>query len=142
MADLIKPPKPTMPSAEQPIAIDAISNVSARLRIGEQRQSELRKKILLLEQNMLVNHKRAMSEIKEIHAEINGLKKTIQAIEDKIITIIKEIRLTARKEDIAVMKRYIELWNPITFVTRDTVDKIIDEKLEKTKTGKETTPNL
>ena len=106
-----------------------MSGLAARLRISEQRYSELRKKMLVVEQNMLSNHKRAMSEIKNIHEELNEMKRTMQAVEDKIITVIKELRLTARKEDINVMKRYVELWNPVEFVRRDQIDKIVDEKL-------------
>ena len=44
--------------------------------------------------------------------------------------IIKELRLTARKSDIDVMKRYIELWNPVKFVTADYAEKIAREVAE------------
>ena len=72
-----------------------------------------------------------MQEIKSLQDEFNDLKRTIQTVEDRIITVIKELRLTARKEDIDVMKRYLELWNPVSFVRTETVEKIIDEKLGK-----------
>ena len=101
------------------------------MRVGEERYSELRKKSLLVEQNMLTNHKKAMTEIKTLQDEINELKRTMQAVEDKIITIIKELRLTARKEDIDIMKRYLDLWDPVKFVTNEQVEKIVDEKLGK-----------
>jgi len=87
---------------------------------------------------MLSNHKRAMSEIKSLQSELNELKRTVQGVEDKIITIIKELRLTSRKEDIEVLRKYIELWDPVRFVTRETVDKIVEEKLRgKTKEEEE-----
>jgi hypothetical protein len=66
-----------------------------------------------------------------MQTDLMEVKRTIQAVEDRIITIIKEIRLTARKEDIDVMKRYLELWDPVKFVTHEQVDKIVDEKLGK-----------
>ena len=108
---------------------DQINAMAARVRIGEERYSELRKKLLVVEQNMLTNHKKAMSEIKALQTDIIELKRAIQTVEDRIITIIKELRLTARKEDIDIMKRYLELWDPVKFVTHDQVEKIIDEKL-------------
>ncbi|RMD57422.1 hypothetical protein D6825_04035 [Candidatus Woesearchaeota archaeon] len=122
-----QPPAPPAPATD---TVGALGGLSARLRISEQRYSELRKKMLFVEQNMLLNHKRAMREIKKINEDINEIKRTIQAIEDKIITIIKEIRLLARKEDINVMKKYIELWSPVDFVRREQLDKIIEEKLQ------------
>ncbi len=135
MADPNAPPNPSqagriaLPEATAPA--DQVNIISARLRISEERFSEMRKKQLLLEQNMLTNHKKAMQEIKTLQDEFNDLKRTIQTVEDRIITVIKELRLTARKEDIDVMKRYLELWNPASFVRTETVEKIIDEKLGK-----------
>lgn len=91
--------------------------------------------MLLLEQNMLSNHRRAMNEVKTIQDDIKTIKHSIQSLEDKIMTIIKELRLTASKEDLSVMKRYIELWNPVTFVTREHLDKAL-EQLKNNKTPK------
>jgi len=120
-----KAPLPEMAGMEQ------VNLLAARLRVGEERYSELRKKSLVVEQNMLSSHKKAMTEIKTIQDEINELRRSMTAIEDKIITIIKELRLTARKEDIDVMKRYLDLWDPVKFVTNEQVEKIVDEKLGK-----------
>lgn len=130
-------PKPS----EGPPQVDTANVLQSRLRIAEQRYSELRKKVLLIEQNMLSNHRKAMNEIKSLRSDVTSIRHSIQSVEDKIITIIKELKLTARKEDIQVMKRYIELWNPVTFVTRDAVDRIIDEKLGK-KPESQKNPNV
>lgn len=113
---------------------EQINAMAARVRIGEERYGELRKKLLLIEQNMLSNHKKALTEIKSLQTDLIEMKRTMQAVEDRIIMVIKELRLTARKEDIDVMKRYLELWNPVKFITYDQVDKIIDEKLGKPET--------
>ncbi len=104
------------------------SAISARLRMMEERNSEMRKKMTMIEQNVLSNHKRAVSEIKLLQEEVLDLKRTIQAVEDKLITIVKELRLTPRKEDLDVLRKYVELWDPVRFVTRETVEKIVEEK--------------
>ncbi|VVB81188.1 Uncharacterised protein [uncultured archaeon] len=118
----------------QPIAnevTEQVNMMAARMRVGEERYSELRKKSLVVEQNMLSNNKKAMTEVKSLQTDISELRRTITAIEDKIITIIKELRLTARKEDIDIMKKYLDLWDPVKFVTNEQVEKIVDEKLGK-----------
>lgn len=122
------PAPPDFPKLDS--ASEQVNTVAARLRISEERNGEMRKKMLLVEQNMLSNHKRAMSEIKMLQTEVNELKRSIQGVEDKIITIIKELRLTSRKEDIEVLRKYVELWDPVRFVTRETVERIVDEKLK------------
>ncbi len=132
-------PKAQAPPVETGEMQEKINVLAARLRIAEERDSEMRKKLLVVEQNMLSNNKKAMTEIKSVQTEINEVKRTIQAVEDKIITIIKELRLMARKEDIDIMKRYLELWDPVKFITAERVEKIIDEKLGKHED--ETKPN-
>ncbi|HLF55015.1 MAG TPA: hypothetical protein VI612_04815 [Candidatus Nanoarchaeia archaeon] len=129
------PPVPPAPAKRLPSlpemapSSEQLNTIMARVRVSEERYGELRKKLLLVEQNMLGNHKKAMSEIKSLQAEINEVKRTMLAVEDRIITVIKEIRLTARKEDVDVLKRYLELWDPVKFITSEQVEKIIDEKL-------------
>ena len=126
------PPWPPPPAKQQPKPsepTEQLTTITARVRVSEERYGELRKMLLVVEQNMLSNHKKAMNEIKALQGEMNEMKRVISVIEDKIITIIKELRLTARKEDIDVLKRYLELWDPVKFVTSDQVEKIVDEKL-------------
>ena len=87
---------------------------------------------------MLVHSKKANTDIKAIDSEMTEIKHSITEIEDRIITIIKELKLTAKKEDVGVMKRYVELWDPMRFVTRETVEKIVKEILGKPENGDET----
>lgn len=134
-----KPKEPASPSPAVSELTDKINNLAARLRISEERYGELRKKLTLIEQNMLVHSKKANTDIKAIDSEMTEIKHSITEVEDRIITIIKELRLTAKKEDVGVMKRYVELWDPTQFVTRDTVEKIIKEILGKPENSEEET---
>jgi len=45
--------------------------------------------------------------------------------------IIKELDIFAKKEQLKVLEKYINLWNPLNFVTTKEVEKIIEEKLKK-----------
>jgi len=76
---------------------------------------------------MIVHQKKLLAETKTLASENSELRHAIHEIEDRILTIIKEIKLTARKEDIDVMKRYIEIWDPTRFVTRESVERIVKE---------------
>lgn len=125
------PPAPAKRLAPKPpeLPSEQLNTIMARVRVSEERYGDLRKMMLVVEQNMIANHKKAMNEIKALQGEMSEMKRVISAVEDKIITIIKELRLTARKEDIDVLKRYLELWDPVKFITSEQVEKIIDEKL-------------
>jgi len=124
-------PKTPPPAPESAGASDKLNILASRVRVSEQRTSEIRNKILMIEHNMLTNHKKALTEIKSLQTQIMEMKHSMTAVQDRIITVIKELRLMASKEDVGVMKRYVELWNPMKFVSVDQVDRIIDEKLGK-----------
>ncbi len=107
-----------------------VSNVATRLRVLEERSTNARKKVQLIEHNMLSNQKKIVDDIKLVHSEMDDLKHTITEVENKIILIIKEIRLLAKKEDVDTMMKYVEMWEPIHFVTQNQVEKITREIVE------------
>jgi hypothetical protein len=123
----------TLPGADMSSAgpaSDDMTRLASRLKISEERYGELRKKLLLIEQNMLSHHKKAMEEIKVLNSEMTDVNNKIQMVEEKILLVIKELKLTAKREDIDVMKKYVELWNPMRFVTRETVENIVKETID------------
>jgi hypothetical protein len=109
--------------------VEQLNNLAARLRLSEERYVELRKKLVVIEQNMLANHKRVMGEVKAFSDETNDVKRVIHEIEDRVVSLIKEIQLTAKREDIEVIRKYVELWNPMKFATVGQVEKICREML-------------
>jgi len=121
--------------ADQPVR-DELNSLSTRLRLSEERYIDLRRKLQLIEQNMLANHKRAMTEVKNAISDIMAMRKTIDEIENKVILAIKELQLTAKKEDVDVIRKYFELWSPVSFATINQVEKMIKEAFEEQKEQK------
>lgn len=109
---------------------DEIINISTRLRVLEERSSNVKKKQRLVEQNMISNRKKYSDEIEILKEEIDEMKRTMREVENKIILIIKEIRMTAKKEDVDSLKKYVELWEPVKFVTQNQVESIVREFME------------
>jgi len=48
----------------------------------------------------------------------------------KMTLIINELKQTAGQEEVMVLKRYLEYWNPLNFVTQKDLEKAIESKLE------------
>ena len=111
-----------------------ISNLSRRLRILEEGFTNLRRALHVTEQNMLDKHKLFATEIKTIMSDIGDIKKEIYDMKEKMIEIAREFETTAKREDVKVLDRYINLWNPVKFVTQKEVQDIVKEMLEKRKT--------
>lgn len=123
-------PKPSsQPSFDPSELREDVNSISSRLRIGEERFSELRKKLSFIEQQTLANQKKVLGEIKLLSGELTEVKRTMGEMQNKIILVIKELQLTARRQDVDVLRKYLDLWEPVKFVTANQVEKIIDEKL-------------
>lgn len=104
-----------------------VSDLSRRLRVLEERYTNIRSRIQVMDQNMLLHNKKQTTDIKTINSDINDLKKEISDINEKMNLIINELNDSAKKEDIEVLQKYINLWDPMNFVTRKEVEKLIKE---------------
>lgn len=122
-----KPEPKKQPSVDVNNLVNSLSN---RVRMIEDTNSNLRKKLSLIEQNMISENKKVNTEIRAFTSEINDVKKELADVKNKILLIIKELKLSAKKEDVDILSKYINLWEPINFVTQKEVEKIIDRKLE------------
>lgn len=107
------------------------SAVTRRLKLIEEQMTDLRRKFQVTEHNELVNNKKYNTEFKTINSEMSELRITINKLQDKIVLMIKEFELLAKKEDLDVLKKYIEMWEPVTFVTRHEVENIVDDIVQK-----------
>lgn len=116
--------KPTPPPAP---AVD-IAQINNRLNLLEEKTSNLNKKFEVLEKNMLDNFRKFNSNLSSTDSEIIDLKRQINSLTQKMDLIIKELKMTAGKDELNTLKKYLDLWNPSRFITRDEVDKIFKEK--------------
>ncbi|MBI2572294.1 hypothetical protein HYV86_00375 [Candidatus Woesearchaeota archaeon] len=68
-------------------------------------------------------------EVKLLSDEFLEIKRTNDAISQKMDLIIKELKKTAGQEEVMVLRKYIDLWNPLTFVTQRDLERMVDAKL-------------
>ena len=102
-----------------------INNISRRLRVLEERYINLRTKTQVTDQNMLLNNKKIMTQINMLSDETKEVKREMKEVKDTLKLIIKELRETVKKEEVNVLKKYIDLWDPVNFVTRPALEKEI-----------------
>ena len=110
---------------------EEVRNVSRRLKVSEERYTNLRTKVELTEQNMLSKDKQISTEIKTTNLDVHELKKELTEIKERIIMLIKELQTCAKREEVNVLEKYINLWEPVNFVTRNEVEDIIKDILGK-----------
>ena len=108
-----------------------ITSLSRRVRVLEERNTGMQSRISIIEQNMVSRHKQLNTEIKTLNSEMGEMKKEISELKDRILMLVKELQMSAKKEELNILKRYIELWNPVNFVTHNEIDDIVQEVLAK-----------
>jgi len=99
----------------------------------ESKVNNLRRELEIIKSDMTNKNDKLTKEIKSINNDLIELKRDKEKIKERLDLIIKELRLTAGKEEMMILKKYIDLWNPINFVTERDVERIIEEKLNKGK---------
>ncbi len=107
-----------------------LNNISRRLMVLEERYTNLRKKTQVTDQNMLSSNKKVMAEIQTVHEQMDERKKEIDDINDKMRIIVRELKECAKRQDVEVLQKYINIWEPVNFVTRDTVVKMVADQVE------------
>jgi len=110
-----------------------VGMLSRRLRVLEEQYTNIRRKVQVTDQNMLSYHKKNISENKALTMELNEIRHMIDEIQNNILLIIKELKLCAKKEDVNVLQRYINMWEPVNFVTRKEVEKIVEDVISERK---------
>ncbi|MFH1510332.1 MAG: hypothetical protein ABIF10_01470 [Candidatus Woesearchaeota archaeon] len=114
-----------------PDILAEVNMIGRRLRVLEEQHTNLRRKMQVTDQNMLSYNKKNITEIRTVNMEINELRRTIEDVQSNILLIIKELRLCAKKEEVNVLQKYINMWEPVNFVTRLEVERIVEDSLHK-----------
>lgn len=80
-------------------------------------------KIELIDHNSVKNFKKDHNNIKNLRDDIKDLKETLEELKGFNIRMKKQMKLMATSDEVKKLEKYIDLWNPMDFVTRDEMDE-------------------
>ena len=103
----------------QPIGADE------RVRVLESRYSLMRDRLFLINQNMISEYKKLNKDIKFLSDEVKDVKQDLTEIKSLMRNFINELQGFAKKDDLKVVQKYLEIINPVNFMTEEDVKKII-----------------
>ena len=110
--------------------LEHVNSIDRRLRTLESRYNDLNRKIQFMDKNNTAEKKRIFTEIKAAD-EINlEQKKDITTMQDTLKRIIAEFKNFAPIEDVKTLQKYIDLWEPVKFVTRNEVMDIVKDAVK------------
>ncbi|MAG50545.1 hypothetical protein CL621_02810 [archaeon] len=110
-----------------------MNELISRIRILERSHQNSREKILLINQNMIEEYKDIIEEMRSIKTEVKETKKDILKMQETFKKFIDEMNSFVRKEEIKVLEKYINMWNPMNFVTEEEVLNLIKKKRKNVK---------
>jgi len=113
-----------------------INNLSRRMRTLEGSFTNIRRVLQVTEQNMLEKHKVFATEIRTVTSDMGDIKQEIAEIKEKIIELIKAMQEAATRDQVKILEKYINFWNPVNFVTHNEVEDLVKESIRKQNNAK------
>ncbi len=111
-------------------------DIISRLRTLESRQDDLREKLLVINQNMIESYRTLIIETKTLSTELKDIKKTVQELQDALKKIVSELDEFAKKDNIKILEKYINFFNPMNFVTQDELSSLLKKRGNKNRKRK------
>lgn len=108
-----------------------ILNIVERQKDIEATLDLLNEKIELLDHNSIKNFKDIFRNTKQVKNDVVELKEDILKLSEFSSKITKQFKLVSSKDEVIKLERYIDLWNPMNFVTREELDNIGINSMDK-----------
>lgn len=121
-------PPPKGQSAEIEQVASIVTDLDRRLRILEERYSNIRKKLQLTDQNILESERSFVKELRTVNEDTLKLRKQVNDYSEKISIFTDEINHAAKRTDVKLIEKYLDLWNPRNFVTRRELKEYLKQK--------------
>ncbi len=106
-----------------------LSKIYVWIRGIESKVNNIRRELDVIKQDNSQKQDKINKEIKIIRDDLIELKREREKTNQKMDLIIKELKITAGKEELMTLKKYIDYWNPMNFVTQRDVERVVEEKM-------------
>lgn len=96
-----------------------------RIRILESKQNLFSEKMLVMNQNMIEEYKKLTTEIKRTNTTSKIIEEDLNNVKNILRHLSEEASKFAMKEDVKTLEKYINLWDPLKFVTEKEVKEML-----------------
>ena len=96
----------------------------------ESKVNNLLREVEILKNDFIKKNNQLSKEFKLLGTDLTDLKHEQEQSLQKMDLIIKELKQTAGAEDVMALKKYIDFWNPLHFVTQRDLERSVDARLE------------
>lgn len=105
-----------------------VTDVAARLKVLEERYANLSRREQLAEQNMMRFQKDLRGDLKAVQNRLLETRKHANELREKLELIQGQVAQSADKHELRVVEAYLDLIQPMQFVTRVEAKKLLEER--------------
>jgi TolA-binding protein len=104
-----------------------------RVRHLEQRFTSIEQRVNIIEEKITDETDKLRKNLEQILVDIKAVSESVSKIRAEILVVNKNLDKTAKKSEVKELESLLDLYSPIksSFATRDEVERMIEEKLEK-----------
>lgn len=99
----------------------------------EGKVNNLLREVDILKNDFIKRVNQLNKEFKTLSDEMTEIRHEQEKMSQKMTLIINELKQTAGQEEVVTLKKYVEYWNPLNFVTQKDLEKAIESKLDELK---------
>lgn len=107
---------------------EELKKLFSSIRTLEDKIFNLDKKASVLEENLLLIKEKLNTETKILHTNVIENEKDVLLLKKSIMDIVGDMKNFARVEEVSTLRKYLEMWQPLNFVTRNELNEIFDER--------------
>ncbi len=95
----------------------------------EGKVNNLLREMRVLKNDFITKQNALRQENKSLSEELMETKHENEKLRQKVDLIIKELKQSAGREEVMTLKKYVDLWNPLNFVTQKDIKREITKQL-------------
>ena len=111
-----------------------MSDFNTRLRDIDERSRLIRERVLLLGKNLISSRQDADEELSQIRKDNQEIKKDLEKIKKVTNSLLTEFNKFVKREELTIVERMLKDFEPLEFMRRKDVEKLITESIKSHKT--------
>src|SRR3989344_5074688 len=96
----------------------------------ESKVNNLLREVGVLKNDFIKRANQLSKEFKTTSDDLLEVRHEQEKMNQKMTLIINELKQTAGAEEVMTLKKYVEFWNPLNFVTQKDLEKAVESKLQ------------
>lgn len=118
----VKPPVSAEPAFDS-------SKLYLWVKALETKANNLLREVDVFKNDYVKKNAQLRKDMKIVSDDILEFRREQQQLQQQMDLMIKELKQTAGIEEVAVLRKYMEFWNPMNFVTQRDLERALDAKI-------------